>query len=77
MSLGCKDIGIRKSKFVAKTQFLYVFFNDLKTNIQWSIQMELFKTSPTFFLDVLSFKIHSIFKMFLKRSLKLNFEKYL
>ena len=22
MSLGCKDIGIRKSKFVAKTQFL-------------------------------------------------------
>ena len=24
MSLGCKDIGIRKSKFVAKTQFLYL-----------------------------------------------------
>jgi len=26
MTLGCKDLGIRKSEFVAKTQFLFWYF---------------------------------------------------
>ena len=31
-TLGCKDIGIRKSKFVAKTQFLHKSFIEIIIN---------------------------------------------
>ena len=36
MSLGCKDIGIRKSKFVAKTQFLCESFEQRSHNTLFS-----------------------------------------
>ena len=41
MSLGCKDIGIRKSEFVAKTQFLSK--NDLTTLQTFRLRLADFK----------------------------------
>ena len=44
MTLGCKDIGIRKSEFVAKTQFLHE---------NWEIKDLLFKMAMYVYSNIL------------------------
>ena len=57
--MGCKDIGIRKSKFVAKTQFLLVEtawgLDNVKVKRMWLANFVYLKVSSYgFILDILN-----------------------
>ena len=66
-TLSCKDIGIWKSEFVAKTQFLYTFFTIQKQFHTWAFS----------WIDIFNFKFIFSFLNFLKRPFKNKSPPYL
>ena len=58
-TLGSKDIGIRKSEFVAKSQFLWENLKNLGYNIDLPNIMKVLKFL-TVFLDIICMSIHGI-----------------